>query len=222
MNSGQEHPRLGVGHILLWVTVCAFFFSLIQLAAQTPATGIGVLRAAAIVVLESIPVTAAIVVIARLVRGVRYPIQAGEWLLFVLGIAIAIQAIVVLWPQDSIFVPTTIAAAATCCVRAIPTLSRRLHWVWKCFFVLYVMTDATLLSLNLAKHYFVDLSISPTLETSLYWFIDSVFTPTIACVAPWLIGIWRSKNGEPGNWSHWLGIASFTIWHAFSQLIQRA
>ena len=172
--------------------------------------------------MEAIPVTAAIVVSARLFRGVRFSIQAGEWLLFVLGISIVLQAVVVVWPKDSIFVPTTIAAAASCCVKSTPTLSRRLHWIWKCFFVLYVLSDATLLSLDLAELYFTSLSISPTLNANLRWFIDSAFSPIVACVFPWLIGIWRSKQNEPGNWSHWLGISSFTIWHAFSQLIDHS
>ena len=219
MSSGQDHPRLGIGHILLWITVCAFFFSFIQFAAQNPATGIGVLKAAAIVVLESIPVTASIVVMSRLVRGVRYSIQAGEWLLFVLGITIVLQAIVTVWPKDSIFVPTTIAAAASCCVKAIPTLSRRLHWSWKCFFVLYVMSDASLLSLDLVEHYFSGLSIPPALDRNLRRFIAFAFASVVTFVLPVLIAIWRSKKGESGNWSHWLGIASFTIWHILSRLI---
>lgn len=219
MNPGQDHPRLSIGHIFLWITVCAIFFSVIQVAAKVPATGIGALRAAAIVVLESIPVSAAIVVTTRLVRGVRYPIQPGEWLLFVLGMAILLRTAEVLWPEDSIFVPTTIAAAAICCVKAIPTLSRRLNGNWKCFFVLYLMSDALLLSLDLAEHYFSNFTVPKSLDTNLRWFLSSAVSPVLTLVAPWLIGYLRFRKGEMGSWSHWLGIASFTIWHAISRLI---
>ena len=216
VNSGQDHPRLSIGHVILWITVCAFFFVVIQKAIQEEPTILGVLRAAAIVVLESVPVTGAIVIVYRIMRGVPYQIAPGEWLLFVLGAALAVRAVVVVWPKDSIFVPSTIAAALICCIKAAPTLSRRLHWTWKWFFVLFLALDATLLSLDLVAN-LTNLSISESWNDYLRWIIVTVLTPVTTIVVPWLLAVWEANSERPGCWSHWLGIACFTVWHALNQ-----
>lgn len=143
MNTREQPPRLGIGHLLLWISCCAVYLVLLrQTGPKSPTWDVSV-----IFVLHALGHGAALagwlVFVARWPRRRRWATEPGFWLLATFG-AVAVARIVLgLIPRDLFHQDEAVLSAITCCLLVLPALDRETPPAWKAAFCLLAVVLAT-------------------------------------------------------------------------------
>ncbi|MCP4193497.1 MAG: hypothetical protein GY768_23025 [Planctomycetaceae bacterium] len=207
----QLKRRLGIGHIILWISCCAIFFAISKHAESDRwVAPIGILLLSLIASIYGTCWAICLIVIYRCVRFSRPQIQPGEWLLFCLGLIFTAEVLTEQLPKNSILSGAALQLAIACGALVIPTLSRQLAMRWRLLFIGFVVAYAGPLCLILADSsgFFPGLNLAQ-------------WSTTLIPVRPILLAIMLSavvlrdaQQKQPYGWSHWLGIACTACWIA--------
>ena len=199
----DERPKPAIVHLALWATVTSIYLAPIVSSGELRQGFASAFRVVAIVVFAGVAISGAIVVATRLVRGKRWSTAPGEWLVFVLGVVLAVDALMRRWPEHAIVPGEMIVRCAACLATVVPTLSRRLSWTWKIYFMWMVFAQFAVVAISFGV---ANGNPGPTGAISSIRYSCAVTIPLI-------FAIWERKEGF--GWLHWLGIGLNSIWHAY-------
>ena len=118
---------------------------------ERPAGLVGILLLSLLAAIYGACWAGCLVVVYRCLRSARPQIEPGEWLLFCLGLILAVEVVTKLLPDQFIIQKPSLQLAADCGVLVIPTLSRRLATRWKLLFVGFVLSYALPLCIVLGE-----------------------------------------------------------------------
>ncbi|HJT32605.1 MAG TPA: hypothetical protein VJ783_11225 [Pirellulales bacterium] len=202
-------PRLGVVHLLLWTGCCAVFFGLARGLAMQP---VGVLGAVVLIMLAlgcGTAWTGLLTSVCRWVRGARWPLEPGQWLLTIEGVAICLL-VAEQFDRSHLFRnPYAVIDAVTACLFVLPLFSRKLPMPWKWLFGLLALVYV----LPLAE---ICLQAWAHAPRSLQW-LAAQLSPyrkmSCAAVGAAALAVADRLIGRRWGWLHWTGVAN-TVWLA--------
>jgi hypothetical protein len=128
--------------------------------------------------------------------------------LFISGIFFLLDAVSAAWPRRRLIEIYPVTAALSCLATAVPTLSRRLPSVWKCFFGTLVLLDAGILLIAA-----VDATKTVPALNDLTRAVGRVRLG-VAATLPFVLSAWQLRFGDRMSWMHWLGVGMFSLWMA--------
>jgi hypothetical protein len=203
----SDSSQPGIWHLLLWMTCCAVYFSLMKLflpaSVLRPAD---VIRLSLFALFTGLCWTGALLAIGRMVRGSGPALEPGMWLLFTLGCVLAVDFVVALLPDRSAVRPLSLHLAAGCLTWVAPMLSRRLPGRWKALFaVMAVLSAAKLLWLIAAIGQGLDISRQYVHGYALVQLIAGLAVLSIVVLRDW-----QAKQRD--SWLHWMGIVCLVVW----------
>ena len=199
--------------LLLWLTCCAVYFGLARqfLMGRTPQGVSQWLLWITISAWAGLCWAMVLNILARWLQSNPTAVQPGEWILFCMGIVLALDFVVRWLPRTSPLRPEVIMAAGICSVLLIPTLSRHLSTTWKLFFMLlvgvYAIPLIVLLLSYLGRWPWPDWTPPQALEI---WKSSSRIVVLLAVAATL---VWEYRSGRYTTWWNalWIAIATL-IW----------
>lgn len=202
-------PRLGTVHLLLWTACCAVFFGVARDLAERPAGALGAVVLIMVAVGYGTAWTGLLVSLFRWLRGSRWPVEPGQWLLTIEGVAIGLL-VAKQFDRSHLFRnPRAVIDAVTACLFVLPLFSRKLPMPWKWLFGLLALVYV----LPLAA---ICLQAWARAPRSLRWLADQLSPDhKLSCAAAGVVGpaIADFWAGRRWGWLHWTGIAN-TVWLA--------
>jgi hypothetical protein len=192
------------------MTCCVVYFSLTRLVLTDAPRGPGQwLLWSGLSAYTGICWATALTILWRAIRAGGTPVEPGQWLLFCVGMVLALD-IVVRWSPDALRIPRpAIMAAGSCSVLLIPVLSRHLPLAWKRFFMLLVLIYA----LPVAVIMLDNLDAWPLSAIGPGQLLDfwRRFRRMIVLLAAFWVLICDYRAARHGSWLHYFGIVSTTI-----------
>ena len=148
-------------------------------------------------------------IVRRAMRPRHTPVSAGEWMLFCVGVVLALD-FVVRWLPITFPIPAAaVMAAGSCIVPLVPALSRHLSRPWKLFFLLLALVYALPTTVLLLEHLGRWPLRSVTAGESLnYWRHSRRLVMLLAALA---VLIWEYRADRQASWWHYFGVGSATI-----------
>lgn len=205
----QLAKRPGIGHLILWMSCCAILFALSRsFLPERPAGLVGILLLSLLAAIYGACWAGCLVVVYRCLRSARPQIEPGEWLLFCLGLILAVEVVTKLLPDQFIIQKPSLQLAADCGVLVIPTLSRRLATRWKLLFVGFVLSYALPLCIVLGE----TLGLWPSIQLADPLSIIRQMRPYILSAMLAAVVILDAREKHCYSWSHWLGVACTALW----------
>lgn len=203
----REPPRLGTGHLLVWLTLIAIPLGIVR----PQVFGFGAL----LVLLVQYPLAGAacggvlLYVWHWLWRRECWTMQPGEWLWMAAGTRCMLE--LVGRPLHSVFdSPHAIAAAAMCTFLVIPLFSR-LRGIWSFVFVALVIVHSTPLLLACLRWEDPSGWLQEARRMSVWTRVAvSAGLPLAVAVVEQFRGSRRSRLR--GSWLHWVGVGVWTAW----------
>lgn len=206
-------PRLGVVHLLLWTGCCAVFLGLARGLAMQP---VGVLGAVVLIMLAlgcGTAWTGLLISVGRWLRGARWPLEPGQWLLTIEGVAVGLL-VAEQFDRSHIFRnPRAVIDAVTACLFVLPLFSRKLPMPWKWMFGLLSLVYAMPLLV-------ICLQAWAHAPRTLQWLADQLSPHRkMSCAAAGAAGlaVVDHLTGRRWGWLHWTGVAN-TVWLALLPL----
>lgn len=209
--ASSRSNRPSLGHLILWVSCCAVFFGLSRSFAFDLKNPLDVVLLSSLGAVYGACWAGCLTVIYRYVFTSRPEIAPGEWLLFCLGLIMAVEVLLSQLPEDLVIRKPALSLAFTCAILIPPTLSRRLAGRWKVLFVLFVLAYAAPLSLALAQS--LALTDAPNVLV-----VMQRARPYLILIALAVMVFLDTRTSQKQVWSHWLGIACTTIWLLFEAI----
>jgi len=202
--------RLGVGDLLLWLTFVSIYFGIVRL--KQPQADVGLLGLALLLAQATIAGTSwggLWVVTLRSLRGVPLPRAPGHWFLVVLGVRLAVEALLGFKPGVVFASPNAVVSAATCCALVLPTLDGKLPALWKALFgVLVLLYALPLLGMCLSVWFgFAPANLSTV--TSIAAWIRLILSPSL----PLLASLYSAYRGASYRGLHWVGLTTWIAWN---------
>lgn len=203
-----------LGRLLLWVSCCAVYFGLARQFLIGPPRGAQQwLLLFGLSAYTGLCWATALGIAWRWWSPAHDSVSAGEWMLFCVGIVLALD-IVVCWLPATFPIPATaVMAAGSCLVPLIPALSRNLSRPWRLFFLLlalaYALPTTVLLLENLGTWPLPELSAVQLLDR---WRRGRRLVVLLAAL---LVLIWEYRTGRHVSWWHCFGVALASIFWAF-------
>jgi len=198
-------PRLGVGHLLIWVGCCAVYLTLLRQGG-----GVADWRHFVVICLHATghgAALAAVVVLAlRALRGQRWTIEPGLWLLAAMGVVAAVRIALGLAERDVFFRDEVVLRSIACCLLVLPALSRATPPWWKVVCCLLAALWAAPLAAGLLQH---------ALGGAVVEFAQWASHGRLACAALLLIVAVAIdvRRRAARSWLHFVGAAGF-LWIA--------
>lgn len=196
-------PRLGVGHLLLMTGFAGLYLEVLGALGLKRTDLIGGLATATQSLLVAACWTGLALLVLRGVRGARWAVEPGHWLLSAMGARLAVAA--VLFVANRAFLrpfiqPEMPAFAAFFCVLAISTLARDTDPVWKTVLI----ATAALACLPIL------VSLGPWAAETRFLEepLRNISLPALL-VLPWLAVAWERRTDR--SWLHWVGLALWTL-----------
>jgi hypothetical protein len=171
---------------------------------------VGTFKLIAIAMFAGTAISGAVVIAYRLLKGKPWHTAPGEWLLIVVGVSVALDAVRYYFPRDSLIPPTTVIRSIECVATVLPTLSRRLVWPWKSYFVVIVVLQCGALALTILNATTAKSRVTPDVILGVQW--------SLAATIPVVLAIWYRETNS--GWLHWVGVCVGTIWSS-AMLIAR-
>lgn len=194
-----ERPKLAIAHLALWASAVSIYVAVIRKSGVFELGVTGAIRYVSIVTFAGAAISGAVIVATRLIRGKRWPTAPGEWLVFVLGVILAVDAVSARWPDGAIVRREVIFRCVSCLITLLPTLSRQLSWTWKSYFMLMVFLQFAGIAISIGN---IDA-------------LRSIFLIRCSCglTIPLILAMW-DRYGDSG-WLHWLGLGLNSVWFGY-------
>ncbi|HWB08901.1 MAG TPA: hypothetical protein VG826_06745 [Pirellulales bacterium] len=207
--ASRVRPRLGVGHLLVWVGCCGVFLGLARSLTEHPSGTLGAIFLTLVAAGYGAAWTGLVITLVRTLRGASWSIEPGQWLLAVLGV---VEAVEVLGGMASRWVrnPQAINDATALCAFVAPLLDKRLAHHWKWLFAAIAVVYALPLLIMLAGR--GDMPDVLVRATEILTPHRLAATAALAALAVALFDHFyvRGRKEERG-WLHWTGIAT-ALW----------
>jgi hypothetical protein len=204
--SGISRP--GIWHLLLWMTCCAIYLSLMRWF--LPPTGLrstDIIQLSLFALYTGLCWTGALLVIGRTVRPAGFPLEPGAWLLFALGCILAVDLLTAMLSDRPEHRSLSWRLSAGCLAWAAPTLSRDLPGRWKALFaMLAILATARLVWSLVAVSY--RLPPMPRQAIRGYALVQLIAGLTALLAVALRDRQLRRRDG----WLHWTGIACLVVW----------
>ena len=117
-------PPLGVVHLLLWMACCALYLGIMRRQFDVEPGALGLVMLAAFGLSTSLAWTGLAIFATRRLRGARWPIEPGEWLLAALGLQFTLAWLIRLVDSRLITSQQSVVEAVICCFLLLPLLGR--------------------------------------------------------------------------------------------------
>ena len=209
-HAAGARPRLGIGHLLLWIGCCAVFLGLARGAAERPPGTVGALFLTLVGAGYGAAWAGLMITLARTLRGAPWSIEPGQWLLAMLGVVGGVEVLGEILSPRWLSDPRAVVEATAACAFVAPLLDRRLEPWWKWLFGALALAHALPLLIALAGQ-----MNGPLVRTAAL-FSPGPLTATTAVAALALalfdrVRFARHRRGEERGWLHWTGIAT-ALW----------
>ena len=206
-----DPPRFSIAHLMLWIACTALYLSIIRILVQS-GPGLAELPLVSIVLLllHAIGAGAAgagtLVFLVRRLRRVNWPIEPGEWLLFIVGTQLPLDllALYLIISLDEIFSSTHyVSWALSCGVLIFPTFSRKLPNRWRALFCLLILIYSWPLVVTCGQMWFGwEFSgvsgMTTFIARNKYW---------LAMLLVVVLVVWDKSQHVRYGWLGWTGVA---------------
>jgi hypothetical protein len=199
-----QPPAFGLAQLFLYVGCCAIYLTLVRQLMKTEPGVLGYALIAAYGLGTAAAWSGLVLFLIRWAARSRWPIEPGFYLAAVLGLRLALDALLACFAQRMIQSQELVLNVVVGIALVWPLMDR---WPTR-----WEVVSGGLLTLHL-------LSLSTLWFPPLYsaW----TYASPVAIVALMLIGAWLDKrSGARFSWLHWLGIGLW-IWYALMLLIRR-
>ncbi|MCA9214943.1 MAG: hypothetical protein KDB27_17850 [Planctomycetales bacterium] len=199
-----ERPKLAIVHLILWATASSVYLALLRQYSEFDPSPLGTAKAVSIAMFAGAAISIAGVVVYRPIAGKRWPTAPGEWLGFTVGVSLAVDILThCFWPARPAIPPEVVIRTIECLATVVPTLSRRLGWNWKLYFIAMVVFQCIAAVLGIGA-----LSSNPVAAAKTL----AGVRVSLALTIPLIFTIWE-RRGEYG-WTHWVGVCLNSVWCA--------
>jgi hypothetical protein len=221
-------PRLSIMHLLIWTTTSAAMMAFYNLVmslqrSSTHESAAEMLRTPVMMTLQTLwamgmgaYLGGALMFVSRRLRGMRFPVQPGEWLMVTFGIGTVINLFVYLAVMAAVdrdrsgmhwfFIFHSARQLVHSAEFLIPALLCKDRLAWRAFF--WVSAIVSLLSLGLVLVGFIDeMSFFRIFQPGIFrWFFLGL------CALIFLLAVVGDlRRRTPRGWVHWVGVASMAV-----------
>jgi hypothetical protein len=199
--------RPSLWHLMLWMTGCAVYFSLVrQFLRRAPDNPGQILLLSALALYTGLCWTGTVIALTQLWGHRRRVLEPGTWLLFSLGCILTVELLVEFLPEGFPLRADSLQIGGTCLALALPTLSRRLPLTWKVWFaVLALLMAAKMVWLLVSLTHGAPLS-EPAIK--VYSLLRTTVGLSLLGIA--MAGDLRLERRY--GWLHWTGVLCAVIW----------
>lgn len=149
-------PPQGVVHLLLWMACCALYLGIMRRQFEVEPGAVGLVMLAAFGLSTSLAWTGLAIFATRRLRGARWPIEPGEWLLAALGLQFALQWLIRLVDSRLVTSQQSLVEAVICCFLLLPLLGRPARPWTMVFAVLIALMAMPLMAMALSLPGWID------------------------------------------------------------------
>ena len=135
----KARPRLGVGHLLLWIVCCCVYLAVVRELREQSPSALGVFLIIVATAIDGTALAGLLLFLYRRFVGSSLAPEPGEWLLAIMGARLTLHLLLQTWLEPVFSTPAAVLAGATCALLVLPTLDRQLSENWKILFVLLVV-----------------------------------------------------------------------------------
>jgi hypothetical protein len=212
----RARPRLGVGHLLVWIGCCAVFLGLARGMAQRPSGTLGAVFLTLVAAGDGAAWAALMITLTRTFRGAPWSIEPGQWLLAMLGVVAGVEVLGEIASPRWLRNPQGVVEAAAMCAFVVPLLDKRLVYYWKWLFGVLALAHALPLLVALLAE---QTNVPGMIVRATAQLTPRRLTATAAVAALALASFERFQvaaragRSEERGWLHWTGIA-MAVWLA--------
>lgn len=195
--------------MLLWTGCCAVFFGLARGLAWQPVGALGAVVLIMLAVASGTAWAGLLISLCRWLRGSRWPLEPGQWLLAVEGAVIGLLVAEQFDRSHLLRNHWAVIDAVTACLFVLPLFSRKLPTPWKWLFGLLALVYVLPLAV-------ICLQAWAHAPRSLQWLAQRLPPDRkMSCAAVGAVGIAIADlwAGRRWGWLHWTGVAN-TVWLA--------
>lgn len=203
----RTRPRLGLAPLSIWIALsCAYLVIAKELSPRSP-TLLGTLQVLMLALCVGAAWTGSVLLALRAWRSQRWTVEAGDWLLVLLGAGAAIEIVLEVLSTRAFSRPELVLMALECWLFVLPSFSRKLNARWKAFFFLVVLLYAIPLILGCLAIMGLRMSAANAR------IVSALIRMTAPVAAGSLVttSVLDHRAGTRHDWIHWCGVIVFLL-----------
>lgn len=198
-------PKFGIGHLLLWTACCAAYLAIVRAIAVDEPGFVGFLILLLLAMIEGASWAGLAIFISRRFRGVRWPIEPGEWLLAIFGARLLVEAALKSVLSETFDHDVLILMGATSCLLIVPAFSRHLAVMWRiCFCLMAVVYALPVFSTCLAIWLRDPIPNMFVLRANIL--LEVVQRPILSLAVLAIFAIYDLRSRSRHGWLHFVGL----------------